>query len=78
MSTPDRDQRQRFLFEHSDIRGEILSLESSYQTTLSKANYPPAIARLLGEFLAGACLLSGTLKNRRRDCSWKSRCRMVL
>ncbi|HCO59284.1 MAG TPA: Hsp33 family molecular chaperone HslO [Porticoccaceae bacterium] len=62
MSTPDRDQRQRFLFEHSDIRGEILSLESSYQTTLSKANYPPAIARLLGEFLAGACLLSGTLK----------------
>lgn len=62
MSMPDRDQRQRFLFEHSDIRGEILSLETSYQAILGKADYPAPVARLLGEFLAGVCLLSATLK----------------
>ena len=62
MAKRDRDVRQRFLFEGSDIRGEILSLQDSYQTVLNKASYPPAIAQLIGEFLAGACLLSATLK----------------
>lgn len=62
MSMPNRDQRQRFLFDQSDVRGEILTLETSYQTILGKADYPAPIARLLGEFLAGASLLSGTLK----------------
>lgn len=58
----DNDIRQRFLFEQSDIRGEILSLQDSYQTVLLNGNYPPPVARLLGEFMAGACLLSATLK----------------
>ena len=62
MNNANRDQRQRFLFEDSDIRGEILSLEGSYQTILEKTDHPTPIARLLGEFLAGVCLLSGTLK----------------
>ncbi len=62
MTIQDRDIRQRFLFEYSDIRGEILTLEHSYQAVLDKACYPAPIAQLLGEFLAGACLLSATLK----------------
>lgn len=62
MSHPDNDIRQRFLFENSDVRGEILSLQASYQTVLSQTHYPSPIAQLLGEFLAGVSLLSATLK----------------
>jgi len=56
------DIRQRFLFDHTDIRGEISSLESSFQQISSRQNYPPAVTALLGEFLAAASLLSATLK----------------
>ena len=59
---PNSDQLQRFIFEHSDIRGEILTLENSYQNVLSNGNYPLAIQRLIGQFLAAAGLLSATLK----------------
>lgn len=58
----DKDIRQRFIFEASDIRGEILSLQDSYQAALLNGNYPPPVAELLGEFMAGVCLLSATLK----------------
>jgi molecular chaperone Hsp33 len=60
MSTSD--QLQRFIFEHSDIRGEILTLEKSYQDVLNKGNYPEVIQQLIGQFLAAAGLLSATLK----------------
>ena len=56
------DQLQRFIFEHSDIRGEILTLEKSFQGVLKNSNYPQAIQQLLGQFLAAAGLLSATLK----------------
>lgn len=60
MSNPD--QTQRFLFEHTPIRGEITGLERSYQDVLSKHNYPEPVQRLLGEFMAAVALLSDTLK----------------
>lgn len=60
MSNPD--QTQRFLFEHTPIRGEITGLEKSYQEVLSKHNYPKPVQRLLGEFMAAVSLLSDTLK----------------
>lgn len=56
------DQLQRFIFEHSDIRGEILTLQDSYQRVLSNADYPAPIKQLLGEFMAAVGLLSATLK----------------
>lgn len=56
------DTRQRFLFDGTDIRGEICSLESSYLEIMSRQNYPPVVSELLGEFLAAASLLSATLK----------------
>lgn len=56
------DVLQRFIFESSDIRGELARLERCYQDTLSNHPYPPPVARLLGEFLAAAALLSATLK----------------
>lgn len=58
----NNDQLQRFIFEHSDIRGEIISLEKSFQDVLSNGNYPKAIQLLIGQFLAASGLLSATLK----------------
>jgi molecular chaperone Hsp33 len=56
------DILQRFLFDGTDIRGEITTLESSYQKIVSRQRYPKPVAHLLGEFLAAASLLSATLK----------------
>ena len=56
------DQLQRFIFDNSDIRGEIISLEQSYQQIIQNRNYPPVIANLLGEMLAAIGLMSATLK----------------
>lgn len=56
------DQLQRFIFDNTDIRGEITRLDKSYQEAISNYNYPEVVAHLLGEFLAAATLLSATLK----------------
>lgn len=58
----DNDVLHRFLFEHSDVRGEVVTLSDSYQEVLSNNDYPAPVQRLLGEFLAAASLLSSTLK----------------
>lgn len=56
------DRLQRFIFEDTDIRGELTRLEQSYRETLASHQYPEVVAQLLGEFLAAAALLSATLK----------------
>ena len=59
---PSNDQLNRFIFDDCDIRGEIITLGDSYREILSHNQYPPAVQRLLGEFLAAVGLLSSTLK----------------
>ncbi|WP_134515484.1 Hsp33 family molecular chaperone HslO, partial [Pseudomonas aeruginosa] len=56
------DQSQRFLFDDTDVRGEMVDLERSYSEVLAKHPYPEPVAQLLGEMLAAASLLCGTLK----------------
>ncbi len=56
------DFTQRFLFDDADVRGELVSLGESYQHVLAKHTYPQPVAQLLGEMLAAAALLVGTLK----------------
>lgn len=56
------DHTQRFLFEHFDVRGEWASLEHSYAEILARHPYPEPVAIVLGELLAAAALLTGTLK----------------
>lgn len=56
------DQLIRFLFEGTDIRGEIITLEKSYQQVLQNGNYPLPVQSLLGQMLAAAGLLSATMK----------------
>ena len=58
----DSDKLHRFIFDHRDIRGEIISLADSYRTALATTDYPVVIQQLLGEFQAAAGLLSATLK----------------
>lgn len=59
---PDTDFTQRFIFDDSDVRGELVSLELSYAEVLAKHAYPQPVQQLLGEFMAAAALLVGTLK----------------
>lgn len=56
------DYTQRFLFEDTDVRGEWADLEHSYSAVLARHPYPEPVAKLLGELLAAAALLAGTLK----------------
>ncbi|WP_137821929.1 Hsp33 family molecular chaperone HslO [Pseudomonas sp. D(2018)] len=56
------DFTQRFLFDDTDVRGELASLGESYAHVLAKHPYPEPVAQLLGEMLAAASLLVGTLK----------------
>jgi len=59
---PSNDLLHRFIFDDADVRGELVTLGDSYTNVLSHNNYPPAIQKLLGEFLAAISLLSSTLK----------------
>jgi molecular chaperone Hsp33 len=56
------DFSQRFLFEDTDVRGELVELDHSYAEVLAKHAYPEPVAQLLGEMLAAVTLLSDTLK----------------
>ncbi|AMC99839.1 Hsp33 family molecular chaperone HslO [Halomonas chromatireducens] len=56
------DQIQRFLFERTNVRGEIVTLERAYCDVLDRHGYPPAINRLLGELLSAVALLTDTVK----------------
>lgn len=56
------DQIQRFLFERTNVRGEIVTLERAYGDVLDRHGYPPAINRLLGELLSAVALLTDTVK----------------
>lgn len=56
------DQIQRFLFDDTNVRGEIVSLETAYAEVLDRHAYPPVVARQLGEMLAAVALLTETVK----------------
>ena len=56
------DQIQRFLFDQTNVRGEIVTLEQAYQEVLDRHAYPDAVNALLGELLAAVALLTDTVK----------------
>ena len=58
----DNDTLQRFLFEHTPIRGELVHLDASWKAIQEKHNYPPLVRNMLGEMMAAAVLLAATLK----------------
>ena len=56
------DQIQRFLFDNTNVRGELVTLEQAYADVLDRHAYPPAVNHLLGELLAAVALLTDTVK----------------
>ena len=56
------DIGQRFHFEELGIRGEAVRLDHCWSALCALHPYPDPAATLLGEALAAAALLSGTLK----------------
>lgn len=56
------DQIQRFLFDNTNVRGELVTLEQAYAEVLDRHAYPPAVNHLLGELLAAVALLTDTVK----------------
>ncbi|MEW5056750.1 MAG: Hsp33 family molecular chaperone HslO [Cycloclasticus sp.] len=58
----DQDQLHRFLFEDLGIRGEIISLDTSWLAAQANHQYPDAVAEQLGQALAATLLLSATIK----------------
>lgn len=56
------DQIQRFMFDHTNVRGEIVTLSAAYHEVLDRHAYPPAVNELLGELLAAVALLTDTIK----------------
>lgn len=56
------DALQRFLFEHTPLRGELVHLDATWQEVLTRHDYPPAVRARLGEMMASCLLLSATLK----------------
>jgi molecular chaperone Hsp33 len=62
MTQLSHDQLHRFIFDNSDIRGEIVTLTQSIHDAFAHQRYPAPIKHLLGEFLTAVSLLSRTLK----------------
>jgi molecular chaperone Hsp33 len=56
------DQLQKFMFDAAPVRGEIVSLENTWQEVLARRDYPEPIRALLGEMMAAAALLSANIK----------------
>ncbi len=56
------DLSQRFLFDATDIRGDIVQLKQSYRELVANHDYPVEVQRLLGEFVVAGLLLGSTIK----------------
>lgn len=52
----------RFLIEDTGVRGVLVSLDATWQEIRGRAEYPEAVAHLLGEAAAAAALFCGHVK----------------
>jgi len=59
---PHPDSLQRFLFEQSHVRGELVHLDDAWRAVLARHDYPPSLRAVMGELMAAAVLLAATLK----------------
>ncbi|WAJ69856.1 Hsp33 family molecular chaperone HslO [Catenovulum adriaticum] len=56
------DQLNRYLFDNTNVRGELVQLDKSYKEMLKNHDYPDVIAQVIGELFAATSLLTATLK----------------
>ena len=56
------DTLNRFLFENTPVRGNLVNLTNTFQLALNKQHLPAGLKRSLGELMAASALLTATLK----------------
>lgn len=56
------DQLQRFTFDNTHVRGEVVGLSKTLRDLFARQSYPEPVQNLLAELLAAAGLLSATIK----------------
>jgi len=56
------DTLQKFMFEHSHVRGELVEISDAWKQVQALRAYPPPVATMLGEMMSAAALLSANLK----------------
>jgi molecular chaperone Hsp33 len=56
------DSLQRFVFENTPVRGNLVNLKQTLQFALNKQQLPRGLRQALGELMAASALLSATLK----------------
>jgi molecular chaperone Hsp33 len=56
------DTLQKFMFEGSAVRGELVEISETWRQVQARRNYPKPVQKLLGEMLSAAALLSANLK----------------
>ncbi|MCM2972948.1 Hsp33 family molecular chaperone HslO [Larsenimonas suaedae] len=56
------DHIQRFIFDNTDVRGEVVTLEDTFSNVIARHDYPAPIERQLGELLGAVALLTSTIK----------------
>lgn len=59
---PKHDQLYRYLFENHSVRGELVTVNDTYNEMLKNHDYPQPVKKLLGEMLVATSLLTATLK----------------
>ncbi|THB75157.1 MAG: Hsp33 family molecular chaperone HslO [Gammaproteobacteria bacterium] len=62
MTQRQKDKLQRFIFENTDVRGEIVHLDESYISAVKNSNYPQPLKELVGQIMAATALLAATIK----------------
>jgi len=58
----DNDLLHRFVIENTRVRGEMVHLNTSWQTVLERYDYPENVKNILGDAFAACALLSATIK----------------
>ena len=57
-----RDKLQRFVFESTPVRGNLVNITQTLKLALNKQNLPAGLRQSLGELMAASALLAATLK----------------
>lgn len=56
------DCLQKFIFEHQEIRGEIVRIDNTLKKILSQRTYPQMVEHLLAEAILSTILLTSSIK----------------
>jgi molecular chaperone Hsp33 len=62
MTQRDNDVLSRFVFERTNVRGELVHLDATWRAILERRDYPEPVRELLGQAMAAAALLITTIK----------------